>query len=631
MVVLMIIAACYGVVQLAALASATRTVRVGSLLLAVVAGAYACGVLALITEIAYTRLVHLITGESLYQVIKTASHTVDPLIEELVKVVPLVLIAWLSRRLHKQWGVTDYLLLGAAIGTGFAWMEAMLRFAHRSARAINDGEGGFILPTSLFPPQVTGIGPTLLTWLPPPIRTADFLGSAGAVVNMHLVWTALAGLGLGLLVRMTGWWRLIGLAPLAYASVDHMVNNYAVANSPSGFAGWLLDAAENLRNTLPLLVLLGLVLAVGLDLFLLRTVRRATPQLVTDAERASKLGALVLVRYATLAPPWSTLVAIRFALARRSVRYARAANPAVSTVSGIRRGAPPLEATVIEIAAMIDSSFNRQAWQAKEVQDLRPTIDLIKLITNWRVLIWLILGVPLFLYFVFGAVPLTSWMQGVLESPVIFPLLIAWTVVGIGYGAWQLVRLVIGVWKNDHGGWGEHILRTGLRISIGAAALIAGVGAIIRALTGVAGDGRALDSYHILEALGQALLAVGMLMALAGLFVMFPPGGALVLAGGGTVASGVAVAQVMQIAAVLGLSGVALMAAAQSGGYSGGGGGSPRNNQAQNKQFRSAVREAERQLRRSLSRDEIQRVHRMISKQGYSRDEIIDLILAEFG
>lgn len=622
MVVLMIIAACYGVVQLAALGSATRTVRISTLLLAAMAGAYACGAIALIGELGWTHLVALITGDRLHEVIRTASHTVDPFIEELAKVLPLILIALLARRLHKQWGVTDYLLLGAAIGTGFAWTEAMLRFAGDASKALADSSGGFLLP-SLSPPQVAGLGPTLVSWLPPPIRTLDILGMAGASVNLHLVWTALAGLGLGLLVRMRGWWRLIGLVPLLYASVDHAVNNYAVVTHHEGFLEWLLSVAEALRNVLPFLVLVGLVLAVGIDLFLLRSVRAQTPQLVTEAERNSKAGAFVLFRYATFGPPWSALVAIRFALARRSVRYARAANP---------EQAPPLEATVREIAAMIDSSFDRSAWQGDRLKELRPSISPVKLITNWRVVLWLILGVPLFLYFVLGAVPATGELQNLMESPAVFIGVVALTVIAILYGLWQLSRLIIGLRRRDHGGWGEAVLRTGLRISIGAAALLGGVGAVIRALTGTDGNGRALDTYHILEALGQALLAVGILMALAGLFVMFPPGGALALAGGGVLAEGVAVAAILKLAAVLGLSGIALMAAAQNGGGGGGGGGgSPRNNQAQNRQFRSAVQDAERELGRRLTRDEIQRIHRMISKQGYSRDEIIDLILTEFG
>lgn len=67
----------------------------------------------------------------------------------------------LIRRLRAQWGLTDFLLLGAAIGAGFAFLEAMLRFSWRSGRMIPDGDGGFILPISLYPPHTHGVAHTV--------------------------------------------------------------------------------------------------------------------------------------------------------------------------------------------------------------------------------------------------------------------------------------------------------------------------------------------------------------------------------------------------------------------------------------------------------------------------------------
>jgi hypothetical protein len=60
-------------------------------------------------------------------------------------------------------------------------------------------------------------------------------------------------------------------------------------------------------------------------------------------------------------------------------------------------------------------------------------------------------------------------------------------------------------------------------------------------------------------------------------------------------------------------------------------GGTPGNNQAQNKQFRDAVREAERELGRKLDKDEIRRVHDEISGQDMGYAEIIEAILGMFG
>uniref|UniRef100_UPI001B8BE3D1 hypothetical protein n=1 Tax=Allorhizocola rhizosphaerae TaxID=1872709 RepID=UPI001B8BE3D1 len=59
--------------------------------------------------------------------------------------------------------------------------------------------------------------------------------------------------------------------------------------------------------------------------------------------------------------------------------------------------------------------------------------------------------------------------------------------------------------------------------------------------------------------------------------------------------------------------------------------GTPGNNQAQNKQFNDAVRNAERQLGRKLDKGEIRRVHDEITGQNMGYHEIIETILSMFG
>lgn len=60
-------------------------------------------------------------------------------------------------------------------------------------------------------------------------------------------------------------------------------------------------------------------------------------------------------------------------------------------------------------------------------------------------------------------------------------------------------------------------------------------------------------------------------------------------------------------------------------------GGTPGNNQAQNRQFKGAVREGERQIGRRLTKDEIRQVHDAISGQNYGYHEIVKLIVEMFG
>lgn len=59
--------------------------------------------------------------------------------------------------------------------------------------------------------------------------------------------------------------------------------------------------------------------------------------------------------------------------------------------------------------------------------------------------------------------------------------------------------------------------------------------------------------------------------------------------------------------------------------------GTPRTDIAQNKQFNDAIKAAERQLGRTLSKDERSAVHREISGQDYGYHDIVDEVLGMFG
>jgi hypothetical protein len=143
-------------------------------------------------------------------------------------------------------------------------------------------------------------------------------------------------------------------------------------------------------------------------------------------------------------------------------------------------------------------------------------------------------------------------------------------------------------------------LRSVLRLLVGVCAITAGMGAVGRLVLGDRNIEQVVINFHVLDALGAALLVTALLLILAALLIVFPPGGALVVAGGGTIAAGtaVSVASVLQAAGILGLAGILLMAASGGGGGTGGGDGTPRSNRAQNRQFRGAVQEAQRKLGR---------------------------------
>ena len=127
----MAFAAFWGVLQLAVLGWGTRSVRVGTSVLVMGVGFYACGVGRGRRR---ARLHPPVRRRSRAAAWRTPSapraYTVDPFVEEVVKVLPLVL-AGLHLRTRRQWGLTDHLLLGAAVGAGFGLLEALMRFGHQ--------------------------------------------------------------------------------------------------------------------------------------------------------------------------------------------------------------------------------------------------------------------------------------------------------------------------------------------------------------------------------------------------------------------------------------------------------------------------------------------------------------------
>lgn len=290
LVVAMVLAACWGVLQLTVLGSATRTVRAGTLLLAVGAGVYGCGLFAVTVQYAWTRLYASASGTPVYQVVETASYTVDPFVEEVAKVLPLLVLAW-SARARLQRGLTDHLLLGAATGAGFGLLEALMRFGSRAGTAVGM-PGGWVLPISLSPPMVPSPDSTMTSWLPAPAGGDGLLAfGAGTGTNLHLAWSALAGLGVGLLVRGRGPVRLLG----------------------------------------PLLV--ALAAAIVVDVRWLRRARSLAPDLRLRRERDTTGPGVGLAGYAVLGLPWTPLVIARFVGLRRSALYAVAPRPASSAFS----------------------------------------------------------------------------------------------------------------------------------------------------------------------------------------------------------------------------------------------------------------------------------------------------------
>jgi hypothetical protein len=555
----LVFAACWGVLQVAALGSMGRSTSVGLHLLSLGTGVYFCGPLALLLQLAYTRTVAAITGGELYDVVKTASYTVDPVIEELVKVVPLVLVA-LHARTRLQWGLTDYVLIGAGAGAGFGLLEAVMRFGDRAGAAIS-AAGGWIFP-SLAPPYIASPGAALLEWLPAPVSNSDLFDLGSTEPFQHLIWSALAGLGVGLLLRTGGRLRLLGLVPIVLVCLDHAAYNFDVGVPDAGLLGlWAAPflLAEPLRGWWPLF---ALALATVLDRRVLARGAAAAPGLAGPV-----LGAGDLWRYARLRPPWSTAVAWSFVRRRRAVLFEAGAGVVhPDTIAALR-------ATADDVAASAAS----ERWAGVEPRRILAVAQPAGpgagawLRRYWQLGLWLLLLLPVVLYYGIGTIPVVGGLQDLLEEGTV-PVAAVLLVVGLAWLAWQTVAVVRAVAPARLSDDGGVLGRVGLRLALSTGVLTGGLLCLLAWLTGVAGDRALVSNFHVLDALGDLLLYGGIALLLASFF-LFPPFGLMVTTAG-TLVLVPSLTTGFVVTSALGLSGILLAQAVGPGGGGGSGGGS---------------------------------------------------------
>ena len=108
----------YGVVQLFVLSSPSRTIRWPSILFGFVAGMSASASAALLTERGSAVLFAAALHRTLSSITVFDSYTLDPIVEELCKVLPLLLVL-LIPRVRTRLGFSDIVLICAALGSGF--------------------------------------------------------------------------------------------------------------------------------------------------------------------------------------------------------------------------------------------------------------------------------------------------------------------------------------------------------------------------------------------------------------------------------------------------------------------------------------------------------------------------------
>ena len=286
---------------LLAVTAATRSVSLGTLGIAFLVGALPAMALALVVELPPALAFGLGEG-ALVPIVWV------PIVEELAKLLPVGLfLAFSVKGNNRQPAISDGLLLGFAVGAGFAFYEDGL-----AGEILSSGDGWFDFPPwSLLLPTLSYLG--------------DF------VILNHGLWTALAGLGLGVafFFRPRRWaWAIAALALIA-VTVQHMVFNY--------FAGDFLSMLGALGRSEPptivavpqlllangylpiLAVLLGTLAAVAFELTVLRWVSAREPVFPSASLRHH----FELLRSAPTRDGAKRLQALsRYARQRRAVYYA---------------------------------------------------------------------------------------------------------------------------------------------------------------------------------------------------------------------------------------------------------------------------------------------------------------------
>ncbi|MGW2236081.1 RNase A-like domain-containing protein [Streptomyces sp. NPDC001759] len=553
MTLVMAVAAVWGVLQLFAVSWPTRSVRLSTVLLALAVGVYGCGVATALVQLAYTRLYADQSGQSLATVVDTTSYTVAPWVEELIKVSPL-LLAGLSLKVRRQWGLTDFVVVGAALGAGFGLLEAVLRFGLDADRAI-PRDGGWIIPDSLSPPYVPGLGRVLTAWLPAPFSQLELGGPAVTETFSHLVFTAMAGLGAGLLWRARGWVRLVSALPVAAAVAYHTVNNYAVQKPTSQAAHWL----ETLDGKAWAAPLACLAIAAVVDLRQIHCGKRAVPGVLLASERADGDSLGALLRYAAWRLPWSVLIVLRYVRLRRSLLYAAASAPPEDTQE--------LRRVVAGITARMDASDNPRAWGAVNIRALLKAARRARSSRErWLLLIPAVLVLPSLLFLGVGSFTSTAGLQKFFSTGSGPRILMGFGIGALAWIAYQLTTL-LRTWRTASAQpVGELLAVHRFRLGTALGAATTGTLLLWRGLGDAGPAGRTIHTFHLLDALNTFLVYLGFALLLLSLLALFPPGG-LALAGGG--ALGALTTEAALNAGLLGAAGIVLMGVGASGGSSG--------------------------------------------------------------
>jgi hypothetical protein len=514
LVFLMAFAAIVSIAQLAVLSSWSRSLRITTLLQAIAVGFGVMAPITVLLEWLLTRAIAFVTRTPLHSVVDLATWAFDPVMEEVLRVSPLFLLAWLWPRVHRQLGFADHLLLGAALGAGCALAESALRYGQLWAGSTEVRGGYVVFGNMLGAVAVPSPLTSLLSWLPAPTSFGEGPGFGPASL---MLWTALAAAGVGWVTKRAPL-RLLGLAPLVLVGLVHANSNATATTSGAPWAWRGLNWVDDqLAIALPIL----LVALVLVDRFMLWRARARQPDTLLAGENSYGLNPIPLLRVGLSGPPWSAAVTWQLVLERRAALNACVAHSpdtALATALGPR------------ITQLVQAATLRRWEQA--AKQVFHAIG-FRGLWSWRTVLWMASVTPAILFLVVGGFPLTRGLQQFASGWIGTGIILAGLAAGVVVIVSQLPGLIRRLRELTDPALHELRLRPTAQLANRVAALsVAMLLVMLLAITGRPA-GAVVTNYHLLDALAQAEFWVGLALILLS-FLYFPPGAAILVTTIGT-------------------------------------------------------------------------------------------------
>ena len=554
------------------------------LLLSVATGAYLAAPLAVMLQLVWTRGLSVLTGRDLAEVTRAAAQGIGPITEALAVMLPVVLLGLLAR-VRRQWSATDLVLVGAAVGSGFALAVNLLRWAGLADQAAPDPGGGWLLPAGV---RVPGLGEALLSLLPAGVETGA-AGLAGGGTNLHLVWGAVAGLGVALLSpERERRLRVVGGVLLVLVVADHVDHALDLLRADGGFVTTILWPLGVLRHLSPLVGAAAVLTAVAMDVHAVRRVRSRAPEILLDCEcevadtgeagvRPPLRRLLALARLGARSLPWSACWLSGFLRLRRvflvTVDRAhrgegdearpRSAHRAAGEVAGLQEDVLALHQATEGVHGLVtraDAQALRSRARSEGANGLGDGVDppddganpgpvrrLLTLVPglrpgqagDWRpegrqawagLTLWCAVLLPVVIYLLLGGTATFAGAQGAVTSTA-------------GFFLTWLLAIAAAVWT----GWctfrGVRVLRTALRhpyaeigaltelqLGVGAGGVVVTLGCLLCSIGGGGAAGTLPEGSTILSGIP---LATCLVLAMASV-LFFPPSTLVELAGPGS-------------------------------------------------------------------------------------------------